>query len=100
MNTYIDFRWKNGLGIMRDLKYIVKGRNVNLMENMTLKITVEHGKENDFIVHCQTNGIMYKQYPKPITWAFRVEIYKSLINEMLGNLNYIKIEPMPIVGFN
>ena len=71
------------------------------MENKIIKVTVNYGRENDFIVYCQTQGIYYKQYPKPITWAFRVEIYESLIEELLGQLDFIKkIELMPMVGLS
>lgn len=71
------------------------------MENAILKVTVDYGRECDFIVYCESWGIYYKQYPKPITWAFRVELYEYLVEELLGKLDFIKnIEPMPMVGLS
>ncbi len=71
------------------------------MENKKLKVTVEHGRENDFIDYCEINGIYYEQYPDPITWAFSVEMHESLAEELLGTLDYIKkIEPMPMIGIS
>ena len=69
-------------------------------DNAVLKITVDRGRENDFIIYCNVNGIYCKQFPKPISWSFRVEIYEYLIEELLGVLDYIKIEPMPTAIIN
>lgn len=67
------------------------------MNNVTLKIIVDKGREYDFIEHCNVWGIQYKQYPTPVTWAFKVIIYEHLVEHLLGEIDYIKIEPMPTI---
>lgn len=73
------------------------------MSDTTLKVTVKHGKEDDFIKFCAVHGIYYKQYPSPITWAFRVEPSEHEANPKykLSLLSYVKaIELMPVASLD
>lgn len=66
-----------------------------------LKVTVQRGYEDKFKEYCREMGIPHRQYPDPVTWAFRVENTSAVPNviSLIAGLPFVSnIEDMPTVS--
>lgn len=67
------------------------------------KVTVQRGSEDIFMAFCNEKGISHRQYPHPITWAFRVENTPEVPNafSLVAGLDcVIQVEDMPTVSLS
>lgn len=66
------------------------------MEN-AWKVKITEGYEKEFEGICETHGIYYKPYPKPIVMTYRAECsLEELLDLRFGNCIQ-SIEEMPMV---